>query len=388
MDNNEEIIEGINLMTPEEMNSSASEETTPTNSTEETTTEETSTELPPEVETFLSEPTTSEKIEETPVQEITEKPEEPEEPESSNESTLELQAKALVEEGIWEQEDIENFDGTVNGYIAIQKAREEKVAKKVFDNWRETLDPHTKKVLGLMEEGLDTDFATRAVQNLDYLNSISEEKLSEEDSEDARKAIITEDFLQRGFSEEEAKEMTTDIFDLGKDVDKAKAARKNLISKNEALVEEEKKRITQAKEQERADAEKQFENLKTDINNTKELYPGYQATDKHREALLKEFTEANEKGLTPVESNRSVNPYEWDKAIRVLNMLGVLNINEEGKWNPDFSKVVNAENGSAIESLKERLGKQKPMTGASMSLNSKQESKDTLFALEQKIKNQ
>ena len=382
MDNNEEIMDGINLMTPEEMNSSASEETPAETVETVETTDAPKPELPEEIETFLSTPKEV-------VEEVVESSKEFTTPEiSSNESTLELQAKALVEEGIWDEEDIENFDGSVNGYIAIQKTREDKVAKKVFENWKDALDPHTKKVLGLMEQGLDTDFATRAVQNLDYLNSISEEKLEGEDSEDARKVIITEDFLQRGFSKEEAEEMTTDVFDLGKDVDKAKTARKNLISKNEALVEEEKKRISHAKEQERNNAEKQFESLKTDINDTKELYPGYQATDKHREALLKEFTEANEKGLTPVESNRSTSPYEWDKAIRVLNMLGVLNINGDGKWNPDFSKVVNAENGSAIQSLKERLGKQKPMTGASMSAVDKQESKDTLFALEQKIKNQ
>ena len=74
--------------------------------------------------------------------------------------------------------------------------------------------------------GVEKDTVRQYENTIAYLDSISEDALSEEgeQGENLRKQLIYQDLLNRGYSKEEAQEELKDIFDNGSDIRKAKRA--------------------------------------------------------------------------------------------------------------------------------------------------------------------
>ena len=126
-------------------------------------------------------------------------------------------AKALKEDGVFPDLDDETAD-------KIKEA--EDFAEVVEQQVQARLDEQQKRVINALNAGVEDTTIKQYENTLAYLDSITEEALSDEDEkgENLRKQLIYQDLINKGYSKEDAQEELKEIFDNGSDLRKAKGA--------------------------------------------------------------------------------------------------------------------------------------------------------------------
>lgn len=174
-------------------------------------------------------------------------------------------ATALVEEGIFPDLD----DETLNNVKTPEDFK-----KIVEQQIQAGLDEKQKRIDEALNNGVQPSEIQQYEGVLDYLDKIDDEKLSEESeqSEQLRKNLIYQDFINRGYSKERASKMTDKSIETGNDVEDAKDA---LESNKEFYSNKYKTLLDDAKKNEEKlvnERKKQSEDLKKSIMEDKYLY--------------------------------------------------------------------------------------------------------------------
>lgn len=126
-------------------------------------------------------------------------------------------AKALREDGILP--DLE--DDVVNG---IKEPAD--FANMFKSQMQKQLDEQQQRVIQALDANVPTDTIRYHENVLKYLNSVTEESLTQEgkQAEETRKNIIYQDFINKGIKPEKAQQMTLRAVENGTDIDDAKEA--------------------------------------------------------------------------------------------------------------------------------------------------------------------
>lgn len=174
-------------------------------------------------------------------------------------------AKALKEEGIFPDLDDE---------VANKISKPEDFAKAVEDQIQARFDERQKRIDEALSAGVESNTIKQYEGTLDYLRSLNDDALSQEDSngENLRRQLIYQDYINRGFSKERAQRELKKSFDNGTDIDDAKEA---LSSNIDFFSNQYKQLVTAAKAEEAKEVEerkKQAENLKKDILEDKSFF--------------------------------------------------------------------------------------------------------------------
>lgn len=186
-------------------------------------------------------------------------------------------AKALKDEGIFPDLDDNN---------EVKSAEDFKdLIQKQID---EGLNNVQKRIKDALSYGLQPNTILQYENTINSLRSISEEQLesTDQDSENIRKQLIYQDYINRGYSQQRAIKEVEKSISSGTDIDDAKDALNTALEYYENLYDES---INQAKaevEQKRNAEQKEIENIKNSIMNDKTFFGDISLDKKTRQKVI------------------------------------------------------------------------------------------------------
>jgi|688.fasta_scaffold30859_3 hypothetical protein len=235
-------------------------------------------------------------------------------------------ANLLVEEGVLSSEDIEGYDGSLDGLV-------QSFSKRIQNEVKEHLNSKPKEVqdfIEMLERGVSLDDAKTIIKN-------------EKDFSYSEKDVESDENIQRNIIEKYLKsigESDEDISDAIKYYEQTEKLSDKALSyydKMKGRIEKEKElaieRAEQEKVQHQKNVQKQLEDLKNKVFEIKEIIPGKPLAENIKNSIYQSLTTPvaqDEYGnpLNAVAKKRLENPYDFEIKLHYLNALGVF----DGKW--------------------------------------------------------
>lgn len=230
-------------------------------------------------------------------------------------------AKALKEDGPLSSVDDKFFDG-IKDAQGFSDAIEEEV--------RNRLDESQRRILEALDNNVEPDDIRQYENTLRYLDSISDENIEDESDKGAelRKALIYQDFINKGYSKEKATRMLNKIVSDGTDIEDAKdalEANRKYYKDSYDDLRDEAKREAEAK---RDEYRKLDESLKKSIMDDKEVVKGIGELDKSvrqkaYDAVSKPVYKDSKTGrvYSAVQKFEKENPVEFRKVMGLVYAL-------------------------------------------------------------------
>ena len=190
------------------------------------------------------------------------------------------------------------------------------------------LDDAQRRVLEALDNGVKPDVVRFYENSISYLNSVTADQLTEESEqgEKLRKQIISQDFMNKGFTPEKAEVLVNKLIETGSDIEEAQAAlesNKEYFSKCYQEVQEKAKEAT-AKEQKQQQAK--LDKLKEDIMSSETAFGSIPMDKATRKKVYDNVTKPifkDDEGnyYTAVQKYKKDNPGEFIKNIGLLYTL-------------------------------------------------------------------
>ena len=210
-----------------------------------------------------------------------------------------------------------------------------------------------KEFLELKESGVSTQEAAGMVLQLENLDKISEDDLSNEDNETLRRQILKANYKETtNFSEARIEKLVNRTFDLGDDVEESKEALENLKTLNKQKIEDRKKAEKTREAELNKQRDETFKQISEKINAINEFIPNQrinkQTKDKLNNLITKPVKQLeNGQLVNAIWSKRLEDPIDFDIKLAYLLELGI--------FDNDWSKVVKSAKTKVVEELEERI---------------------------------
>lgn len=382
----EELFDGIQIMSPQEIESSLDTSSESTSEGEETTETQ---ESAPEFE--ITSPNDSKEGDESEDSASIEPVEESSEVEESGPNAYSALIKDLVSEGVLtgpEGDELEEVlkDASSETVKKFVQNTVEKSFQAKQENWKKNLDPTKKRFLEIEDAFNETDTAIQMAQRLEFFENLSTEAVAED--ENLQKNIYYEYLKERGFSDAEAAEAIEDASAVDKLQDKALKAIPALKNNAEAYVENSRKQKQAEMQQQRQANEEAFNRLINTIEEKEEFVPGLKMNKIAKDKLKSNITSSvyqDDKGnkYTSLMYKQMRNPAEFEMLINYYDTLGLFNLDSSGKFKPDISKLKNVAKTKAVSELDKVLAKENSKgIGQGNSMASSDKTKSALDLLE------
>lgn len=256
-------------------------------------------------------------------------------------------AKALKEDGPLSSVDDKFFDD-IKDAQGFSDAIEEEVKNR--------LDDAQKRILDALDDNVDPDDIRQYERTLKWLDGIDDDAINDESDEglQLRKALIYQDFINKGYSKEKATKMLDKSIEDGLDIEDAKdalAANKDYYKKSYKTLRDEARKEADAK---RESYRKFDEDLKKSIMNDDEVIKGIGKLDNN---VRKKAYESVSKGVyKDPDSGRiytAVQKFEKDNPAEFRKMLGLVYALTDGYKSFDtlVKSKVNTEKKKGIAEL-------------------------------------
>lgn len=263
----------------------------------------------------------------------------------NNNSPLIHFAKYLSDEGIFAEQDVEDFDGTPDGLAKKITQLADRLAEQKTQNY----SPEAKKFIELINAGLNESEAKKIVTEQKSIKSITDEDL--ESNVDIQKQIIRDYLTKTGVPEEDIDEQIT----FFEDTDKLYQKSLNHFTKLKSIAEKEEETAKTRADTERkameAQYQKQLEDIKERIDKTKEIIPGFALTQVMKEKIYKNITTpakvVDGVPVSAVALKREKDPVQFEITLNLLNELGVF----DGK----YDLLLNAGKKKSVEELEKAI---------------------------------
>jgi hypothetical protein len=351
---NDDLFEGLQIMSPEELNSAVSGKEEQAD--DATSLESEGFELTPVITERGDEETTASTKEVKPTSTVID------ETKHSNENVSEVKYKALMKElvtaGILSVEDVEKLDELPGTFDTIKKLMEDTVDGKFKakeDSWKQGLSPAKKRFLEIEDAFDDTDNAILMAQRLEFFDNISEDEVSADPK--LQKQIYYDQLIAKNFSHEDALEAIEDADAVNKLEEKALKAIPELKKQANAVVEQ--SRITKeklTKDQQEAQTQA-FQKLLDNVDSRDTFIDGLQlnkiAKDKLKSNIMNPVHKDPKTGkeFNSLMYKQQRNPVEFEMLINYYDTLGLFNLDKEGKFKPDISKIKAVAKTQAVNEL-------------------------------------
>lgn len=383
--NSDELWEGLQIMTPQELNQTIENKDNPEDSKPEEKTE------------FTLEPVRAEVGDDAPENKevpTETKPVSNEGPKGNNEVVYKALLKELVTGGIITAAEADNLDELPGNLDTIKellnKTIEQGVDAKQQD-WKKSLPSEKKRFLEIEDAFDQTDQAIIMAQRLEFFDSLTTDAVSENPT--LQKQLYFEHLKSKNFSDQEAMEAVEDADAVGKLEQKALEAIPKLKAQSAEIVEQSRaaKQEMNAKAQEAQT--KAFESLLNDIDSRESFIDGLNLNKISREKLKSNIIEPVYKDpKTGREFNSLMykqmkNPAEFEMLINYYDTLGLFNITKEGKFRPDISKIKAVAKTAAITELDKVISAEEQRgVGRNTSVETSPKTDNILSLLEQATK--
>jgi hypothetical protein len=378
---NEELFEGLQIMSPEELNSAVKAES----NEEEGVTKE--------VEEFEIKPVVSEKGDDDTTAETKEQPT-TKETSGSNENKNEVVYKALMKElvnaGVLTIEEMEKLDelpGTFDSIKELVNKTVETNFNAKQENWKKGLSPEKKRFLEIEDAFDETDQAILMAQRLEFFENVNTDQIKED--ENLQKQIYFDLLKAKNFSDQDAIEAIEDAVAVNKLEEKALKAVPELKSQAQKVVQESKSiREQHTKAQQEAQT-KAFEDLLSNIDTRDAFIDGLNlnkiSKDKLKNNIMNPVYKDPKSGkeFNSLMYKQQRNPVEFEMLINYYDTLGLFNLDKEGKFKPDISKLKSVAKTAAINELDKVIAAEEQRgVGRNTSVETSQKTEGILSLLE------
>lgn len=254
---------------------------------------------------------------------------------------------ALVESGVLSGVDLTKTK--VKDFQELTALIQDQVKQQEFAR----LNEKQKAYLDALDKGVPHEEATPVLNNMAYLESITEEAI-ESDAE-LRKSLIYKSFLSKGFEKEKAIKYTERSIQLEEDIADAIEAKAILLDQEKATLVAKASEIQKQEEEAKKQENSIIEDLKKRVYDTnKEIIPGFKPTEQIADKVFKSMTEAiatSEDGrpLNAVMKARMDNPIEFEHKLHYLFQI-------TGGFK-DFSYFKRVSKSKAVEEFEANLRK-------------------------------
>ena len=226
-------------------------------------------------------------------------------------------AKAFADEGIFPDLDEDE----------ISKIDSPEALRNAIDNHIQAgLDEKQKRIDTALNYGVETSEIKKYEQTLNYLDSIKNSTLEAENeaSENLRKQLIYQDFINRGYNKDRALKMVERSFNAGTDIDDAKEALKSnrdfFQDEYDNLVEESMK----AQEQKEKEKKEQADKLKKSILEDKKFFGEVEVDKATRQKIFDNLSKPVYKDPETGELYTTIQKYELDNPAEFRKYVGLL----------------------------------------------------------------
>lgn len=378
---NEELFEGLQIMSPEELNSAVKAES----NEEEGVTKE--------VEEFEIKPVVSEKGDEDTTAETKEQPTTKEtsgSSENKNEVVYKALMKELVNAGVLTIEEMEKLDelpGTFDSIKELVSKTVETNFNAKQENWKKGLSPEKKRFLEIEDAFDETDQAILMAQRLEFFENVNTDQIKED--ENLQKQIYFDLLKAKNFSDQDAIEAIEDAVAVNKLEEKALKAVPELKSQAQKVVQESKSiREQHTKAQQEAQT-KAFEDLLSNIDTRDAFIDGLNlnkiSKDKLKNNIMNPVYKDAKTGkeFNSLMYKQQRNPVEFEMLINYYDTLGLFNLDKEGKFKPDISKLKSVAKTAAINELDKVIAAEEQRgVGRNTSVETSQKTEGILSLLE------
>ena len=381
---NEELFEGLQIMSPEELNTAVAAEDSP-----ETIVTKGSNE-------FEFKPVVSESGDDDTTREnkVVTKSQTSGANEPRNEAVYKALMKELVNTGVLTVEEMEKLDempGTLDSIKELVNKTVQTNFRAAEDNWKRNLSPEKKRFLEIEDAFDEADYAIVMAQRLEFFDNLDKQTIVSD--EGLQKQIYFEQLKAKNFSDQEAIEAIDDALAIGKLQEKALKAIPELKSQSQQIVDQSR---YQKEQQTRAQIDQQtkaFENLLNNIDTRDHFIDGLNLNKVSKDKLKSNIVTPvykdpkSGKEFNSLMYKQQRNPVEFEMLINYYDTLGLFNLDKEGKFRPDISKIKSVAKTAAINELDKVIAAEEQRgVGRNTSVETSQKTEGILSLLERATK--
>jgi len=377
-----DLFDGLQIMSPEELNSAVK--------ANEENDEETGTTAASE---FTLEPVETEKGEgayenKTPATKVTE--EKIDTSAAKSEAVYKALMKELVTSGILTSAEVEQLDelpGTLDTIKDLMTKTVETNFKTKEENWKRSLPSEKKRFLEIEDAFDETDQAILMAQRLEFFENVNAEQIKNDVN--LQKQIYFEQLKSKNFSDEDALEAIADAEAVNKLQDKAFKAIPELKSQANYVIDQGRVAKEAKTKAEQEAQSKMFDSLVSNIDSRDAFIDGLNlnkvAKDKLKQNIMTPVYKDPKTGseLNSLMYKQQRNPVEFEMLINYYDTIGLFNLDKEGKFKPDITKLKTVAKTAAINELDKVIAAEEQRgVGRNTSVETSQKTEGLLNMLE------
>lgn len=292
----------------------------------------------------------------------------------SSDSIFKVLIEALSEKGVLSSqinmEEVEKAiaEGEEPSNIVFELMNHELSTQIEF--YKSQLPEKIKLLIDRYEEGVPFEELLKIKTEQQRLDNVQESTIR--GNPEIQKSIIKQYLTEKGETETRiAKHIKRleELEELEDDALEANTQLKEIYKQKEDSLKE---RTIEAERQKELNRITVLENIKSNINNTKEIIPNLPLHDKDRLAIIDSMTKpvgVDEFGnpISAVLKTRSLNPIEFEKVLHYYHLIGLFNFDKKGNFRPDFSKLTADIKAKTVDKLSKLLtSEDKPGGGSAV----------------------
>lgn len=380
-----DLFDGLQIMSPEELNSAV--RANENNNEGSETTEDLS---EPE---FTLDPVETEKGEgayenKTTVAKTTE--EKIDTSAAKSEAVYKALMKELVTAGILTASEVEQLDelpGTLDTIKDLMTKTVETNFKTKEENWKRSLPAEKKRYLEIEDAFDETDQAILMAQRLEFFENVNAEQIKTDVN--LQKQIYFEQLKSKNFSDEDALEAIADAEAVNKLQDKAFKAIPELKAQANSVIDQGRVAKEAKTKAEQEAQTKMFDSLVSNIDSRDAFIDGLNlnkvAKDKLKQNIMTPVYKDPKTGseLNSLMYKQQRNPVEFEMLINYYDTIGLFNLDKEGKFKPDITKLKTVAKTAAINELDKVIAAEEQRgVGRNTSVETSQKTEGLLNMLE------
>ena len=263
--------------------------------------------------------------------------------------------KEMINEGvIASPETEEELEGSLDKLKELMKGTLEKSFQGMTKQWQDGFSGAKKKFLEIEGSFTDADLAVQTAQQLEFFDNLSEKDLKEDDT--LQKNVYYEYLKSKNFSDAEIREQIEDADAIGKLEDKAMKAVPYLRQRAAGIIkqEDQKKQAEEAQWTKRR--EENYNHLMSSIDKKDEFIDGLKLNKVSKDKLKANitqpiYTDDKGKGYTSLMYKQMRNPTSFEMLVNYYDSIGLFDIDKSGSFKPNISKLQKIAKTRAVSEL-------------------------------------
>jgi hypothetical protein len=233
-----------------------------------------------------------------------------------------------VEEGVFSDLTDEVVKGTTTA---------EAFKKLIEDKIQEGLEEKQKRIDKALGVGVEPDTITQYENIVGQLENITEDALSQEtdSSENLRRNLIYQDFINRGYSKERAQREVKKSLEAGTDIDDAKEALAGNLDFYKKQYEQLIKDAEEVRKKDEEEINNMAEGVKKSILEDKNLFGDYELDKKTRQKIVDNISKPVYKDPKTGKAYTALQQYELNNKAEFVKNLGIVYTLTDGFKNLD-----------------------------------------------------